>query len=299
MTQGLGFENRRIARLYRGVPDEQVARLLQFRTAHPYRRVTIDGGDWEYIDAGRGSMVILLLPGALGLAESSWQTIVHLAARPGIRVISPSYAPTVTTVAEMIDGIAGILDHEGVSLARVMGGSAGGYFAQVFVRRYRDRTERLVISHAGPPDPEQGSKLSGSLCWLRLVPEGMMRALFRKRMEGLLAEGRAETALVRAHMSEIASFRLTKEGLMNLYRCLADFHLHHVFSPQDLAAWGGDVQLILADDDPATPLSVREEMTRLYPQARVHLFHGTGHTASLLRQEEYFAVLDGFIAAGP
>lgn len=127
------FENPRIANLYKDVSDEQVARLLHFRAAHPYRRATINGANahkrhpWEYIDAGRGNVVILLLPGALGLAEASWQTIAHLAARPGIRVISPSYAPTVTTMAEMVNGIAGILDHEGVGQARVMGGSAGGY----------------------------------------------------------------------------------------------------------------------------------------------------------------------------
>ena len=117
-------------------------------------------------------------------------------------------------------------------------------------------------------------------------------------MDGLLAERAADTMLVRAHMSEIASFRVTKAGLMNLYRCLADFHLHYAFAPQDLAAWVGDVQLIVADDDPATPPSVREEMTRLYPQARVYLFHGTGHAAPTLRQEEYFAVLDGFLTEG-
>jgi hypothetical protein len=31
---------------------------------------------------------------------------------------------------------------------------------------------------------------------------------------------------------------------------------------------------------------------------QTHLFHGTGHTASLFRQEEYLAALDGFITVG-
>ncbi len=82
---------------------------------------------------------------------------------------------------------------------------------------------------------------------------------------------------------------------MNLYRVVADFDLNCAFAPQDLAGWPGKTLLMMADDDPATPRPVREAMRVLYPRAQIHLFHGTGHTASLFRQEEYFAALDGFI----
>jgi hypothetical protein len=64
------FENPRVASLFQDVPHDQVARLPQFRAAHPCRCTTINGANadkrhsWEYIDAGQGNLVILLQPGS-------------------------------------------------------------------------------------------------------------------------------------------------------------------------------------------------------------------------------------------
>ena len=81
-----------------------------------------------------------MLPGALGTAESSWQTIGHLAGH--YRVIAPSHPP-VATMAELVDGIALILEQEGVPHTHVLGGSYGGFVAQVFVRRHPARVRKL------------------------------------------------------------------------------------------------------------------------------------------------------------
>ena len=112
-TQELRFDNPKIARLYRDVPVEQVARLHRFRADYPYQQTTINGVEWEYLDAGRGGRVLLVLPGALGTAESGWQTIAHIAGRDGgarYRVISPCYPPAIKTMAVLVDGIAELLD---------------------------------------------------------------------------------------------------------------------------------------------------------------------------------------------
>ena len=85
---------------------------------------------------------MLLLPGALAAADSTWLTLPHFR----FRVIAPTYAP-VSTMAELVDRIAGILDCEGIRTAAVSGGSYGGMVAQAFVRRHPDRTERLILSH--------------------------------------------------------------------------------------------------------------------------------------------------------
>jgi pimeloyl-ACP methyl ester carboxylesterase len=42
---------------------------------------------------------------------------------------------------------------------------------------------------------------------------------------------------------------------------------------------------------------VRTALQTLYPQARLHLFHGTGHTTAVSDQEEYQAVMDEFLQA--
>ena len=75
---------------------------------------------------------------------------------------------------------------------------------------------------------------------------------------------------------------------------MADFDLQYAFTPEDLRDWPGAILLIMADDDPATPPPVRAEMQRLYPRARIHLFAGTGHAASVLRREEYLGLIRSF-----
>ena len=297
-TQTLRFDNPKIEKLYKDVPVEQVARLHRFRADYPHQRTTINGVEWEYLDTGRGSRVLLILPGALGTAESGWQTIAHFAGLDGgarYRVISPCYLPTITTMAALVDGIAELLDRIGVSKAHVMGGSAGGFLAQVFVRRHPGKTDKLVVAHAGTPKPERGKKIAGALWWLRLLPMGLLRLIVRKRLGGLLPQGAAEMAFVRAYLLEAVNFQLTKGSFINICRRGADFDLNYTFAPDDLADWPGEVLLIMADDDPSTPEPVRQAMQALYPQAKVHMFHGTGHAAAILKQEEYLSVIETFI----
>ena len=287
-----GVENQQIAKLYRDVPIEQVGRLKQFRADHPYTAAIINGVTWPYIVAGRGDTAILILPGALGTGESSWSQIAHFAR--SYRVIAPSYPP-VTTMAELVDGIAEILNRETIGAAAVVGGSYGGFVAQVFVRRYPEKTRKLILSHTGYPEPARGKRLAGVLRLLALLPIGLLRALFRGRMAGLLPSGAGEAALFRAYFHEAVSFHLTKAGLINGYARVVDFDTHYTFTPHDLAAWPGSVLLIMADDDPATPASVRSTMQTLYPHAQVRLFSGTGHAAAILKRDEYFAAIESFV----
>ena len=288
--QALG--NEKIVKLYKDVPGEQLKRFQRFRAAHPYEQATIDGVAWEYITAGGGDEALLLLPGALGVPDLNWQHITHFARR--YRVISPSYA-SVKRMDALVDDIAGILQREGIERAHVVGGSYGGFVAQVFVRRHPDMTASLVLSHTLPPDPAGGEQLKKMLCWLSLMPMGLLRWMVVKRLRTLLPEKTPDTALLHAFFNEMARYRITKKELINSYWRVVDFNLSG-FTPQDLADWPGRVLLIMADDDPATPKPVRAAMQALYPEAKVRMFHGTGHVASLLKRDEYLAVIERFIS---
>lgn len=281
----------KIAKLYKDVPGEQFEQFRQFRAVHPYKQAMIDGVAWEYIAAGHGDEALLLLPGALGVPDMSWQHITHFAGR--YRVIAPSYSP-VKKMDTLVDGIAGILRREGVERAHVVGGSYGGFVAQVFVRRHPDVTASLVLSHTLPPDPANGEQIRRALRWLSLMPGGLLRWMVGKRLRTLLPEKTPDTALLHAFFNEMARYRMTREELINSYWRVVDFNVSG-FAPQDLADWPGRVLLIMADDDPGTPGPVRAAMQAFYPGAEVHMFHGTGHAAALLKQDEYLAVVERFI----
>jgi 2-hydroxy-6-oxonona-2,4-dienedioate hydrolase len=288
----------RIAKLYREVPQEQVEKLHQFRANHPYRRALVHGVDWDYIDTNAGERVLLLLTGALGTGESVWQTITHFADRREtnhFRVIAPSYPASIVTMAALTDGLAGLLDAVGVDRADVVGGSAGGWIAQAFVRRHPDRTNRLVISHAGVPKPERGAQLQRALRWLPLLPMGLLRRLAKKRLLALLPRDHPELAFIYAYLVEALTYHVTKESFLATMRRGADLDLNYTFAPGDLDAWPGEVLLIMADDDPSTPPPVRDALQVLYPNARAYVFQGTGHATPILKRDEYLSVMDEFL----
>ena len=103
-----------------------------------------------------------------------------------------------------------------------------------------------------------------------------------------------ETALMDAMIEELLYQRLTKADILSIFGRTVDYFAQE-YTSQDLADWPGKVLLVLADDDPSTPEPVRTEISALYPEARLHLFHGTGHGTSVLKEEEYQAVIGGFL----
>ena len=287
------FENPKVAKLYKNVPSELLSRLHQFRTQYPYKRATVDGTEWRYIDTGSGEQVLLALSGATCIAEMSWLSIEHFAQRN--RVISPDY-PALDTMAGLVDGIAGILDREGISRAHVMGGSYGGFVAQAFVRRHPDRTASLILSHTLLPEREGAEQVAKVVRWMRLLPAPALRAFFRMRLGKLFPEGQhLELALSKALFAEIVNYHLTKAQLISLMRRVVDLGVNYSFTPDDLRDWPGRILLLMADDDPATPEPVREAMAAMYPQAKRRLFSGAGHATAILKQDEYFAAIDEFL----
>jgi pimeloyl-ACP methyl ester carboxylesterase len=269
-------------------------RVRKFREEHPLKRAVISGQEWEYIAAGpshpEGERALLLLPGALAVADSTWITLPHFEDR--FRVIAPTYAP-VSTMAELVDGIAGILDRERIRSAAVSGGSYGGMVAQAFVRRHPARTERLILSHTALPDPSRVPALKKGVKLIEWLPEGLLRWIYKKRLAGLLPRT-PEADEFRVYTMEVAG-SATKAGLLALYRRAADFLGNEHLRPGDLDGWPGKVLLLMSDDDPVTPEPAREAMKAMYPRAEVHVFSGSGHATTLLQPERYFEVMDRFL----
>jgi pimeloyl-ACP methyl ester carboxylesterase len=284
-------QERLLAKIYQDVPAADLEAFRRFRVAHPPKTAEIGGRTWSYLSGGTGDRTLLFLPGAQGTGESVWANLSHFS--PRFRWIAPSYPP-IPTMAELCDGIAALLDREGLDRVTVFGGSYGGFVAQLFVRRHRDRVESLILSHTALPNPRRGQVIAGSLRWIRWLPLSVLRLQYRKVMSSLVPD-RPELALVRAYLEELIALHLTKEGILAGYRRVAGFDLEQRFTPADLEGWPGRVLLLMADNDPATPAPVREALKAVYPGAEAHLFSGTGHAAGILQRDEYLGRIEEFL----
>ena len=262
--------------------------LSEFRASHPVRRLAHRGNEWRYYAAGQSGEAVLLLGGALGLAEFAFQQIRLLERH--FRVLAPDYPP-VPSLAELTDGLLALLDTEHIRTAHVVGGSFGGLLAQVLVRRAPERVASLVLSHTGAPD---GRRRSAAHV-VALLPAPLLRAALKARLGRTLA---ATDPFWRRYFEE-ALGRLSRADILSRIRLQAEFSAEAGYRPEDLAAWPGRVLVIEAADDPLFPPAAQQRLRALYPLAQVHQFQGTGHAAALLKPEEYATLLTRFFGKNP
>jgi pimeloyl-ACP methyl ester carboxylesterase len=281
-----------IAALYARVPADRLEAFQAFRREFPYHDTLHDGVTWPYLTGGEGAQPLLLLSGALAIPDISWTSIANFASRR--RVIVPAY-PAVMTMDALADGIAAVLRRAGVDQADVMGGSYGGFVAQVFVRRHPQMTRSLVLSHTLPPFPESAVRMRRFARLLRWMPVGLVRRLMRRVFRSMMPAWSEETACLLAIFDELIGYALDKQDVIAILARTADYSVRS-FAPEDLSGWPGRVLLVFGEDDPATPPDVRQRLESLYPGCQMHLFEGAGHATSVTHQEEYMGVVDGFLS---
>jgi pimeloyl-ACP methyl ester carboxylesterase len=249
---------------------------------------------WEYIVSGEGDEALLVLPGGAMVGEAGFTRIP--AFEDHYRVIAPSYAP-VSTAAELLDGLAGVLEAAGERAAHVLGPSYGGLVAQCFVRRHPERVKSLILANTAVPPRRLLWPAKAFLALLPFVPVGWMRT-FRERtlaraFSGVPSVPPEDQAFWGDYQHGLVS-RLTKAELRAMYRLGIDLMQSFQFSPDDLASWPGRVLILESDEDLVTP-EQRAELRSCYPQARVYTFRGAGHTPWMSHREEYLSVVKEFL----
>ena len=169
---------------------------------------------------------------------------------------------------------------------------------QSLVRQYPERISKLVITTVGPPDSQNSQELARLIGWLRLAPTFMLRWMINRsfsRLESRTSENE-DMDLLWALVREAVYFRLKREDILAMIQRLIDQTDNYTFSADDLDDWPGKILLVFGSEDPATPLARREAMIELYPQAEMKVFAGGEHGTAITHQQEYFAVMDEFLA---
>jgi pimeloyl-ACP methyl ester carboxylesterase len=288
----MGFDE-----IYARVPAEQVERLKEFRFTHKYKHLLVDGAEWEYISCGRGEQALLVLPGGLSVGESAFHLIT--AFENEFRIIAPSYALSLTMTG-LCDGIAHILETEGVNQAHVLGGSYGGLVAQYFVRKYPDKARSLILSHTVVMVPIFEKPLQIAEKLSRILPRSLFAPLLKLRLNKIILSTlrnakHPEFEFWRAYLNEAVASNRLREFAFHQNRVLLDLARRPQFSPEDLEAWRGGILIIDSDNDPAISAKDRELLRKTYPRAQTHSFHATGHVSSILKREEVFSIIGSFL----
>ena len=287
--------NPKISRLYAGVPEEPLSRLRAFREHFPYQSVSLSGIEWNYIDSGSGEPPLFILAGGTSIAEVSFFSVEHFAEQ--YRVISPDYPP-IEELDVLFSGFMELLDYLGVEQFYTMGGSYGGWMVQSLVRQFPGRISKVAITAVGPPDINNSQEIARLMSWFRITPTFMLRSMLNKSFARLERDrsSNPDMALLWALVSEVINYRLGRADMLAMMQRLVNQTDNYTLSPEDLEDWPGRMLLVFGAEDPATPLEKREAMQQLYPHAEVKVFEGGEHGIAITHQDEYFSVIDRFLA---
>ena len=258
-----------------------------FLAAHPPRRLLIGAASWELIEAGVGATV-LLLPGGFGIAATSFQYLSDLAR--DYRVIALTYPPHVGRIDDLADGVALVLDHCGVERAHIVGGSASGAVAQVFVRRHPARVTTLILAQTGPPRPRRAKLAQSLAAYCETMPAALTLALLRAAVLLFLPGRGAKHTFWRTHFAAVVAAH-SRAALAARFRALADYDRTYHFSPTNLATWPGRVVIIEAARDGLVPAAEQTALRELYPNASVHRLANDRHADSVTNPASQIAAI--------
>lgn len=274
--------------LYAQVPAEERDALREFRETHPEHTLTHNGTTWRYVVSGDHAEVLLLLVGGLREADAAHANITML--DDTFRVITPSY-PALATMDELADGIAEILNQEGVTKAHVLAGSFGGMLAQVFIRRHPEQIGKVILSTTAVLGKETIKRYRQALEFLEPLPAEQVAELAKETMFATMQSTPEHHAFYRAYLDELYSYRVDKQGILSLYRALIDFSTH----PATSSTWEGTMLILDADDDATFDETIRAQVRALYPNAETYTFHNAGHSPATTQRDLYFDVVKRFL----
>ncbi len=266
------------------------AQLAAVRTASPVQHVTVAGHPWPYLDTGGGSEVLLLLPGAMGAADTSFQYI--LAFREHYRVISLDYPGAVVDLPPLVAGLDRALDALGVTRAHVVGGSYSGLVAQFLSAAHPERVASLLLANTGAPDPAYATRWRLAANLLAPLPDPLARSVMRATIRLFLPGDSAEQRFWRDYFAA-AIPRLRKQAMVARLRLTAEMNA----AGHDLSCcpYCGPVLVVDAGKDALVPTGQRTALRALYPHASFAALDNKGHVASLDEAGAYIAIYAEFL----
>ncbi|HEY7094505.1 MAG TPA: alpha/beta hydrolase [Ktedonobacterales bacterium] len=280
------------------IPDLNAAlasAMESFRVSHPQQRAELAGHTWTYIASGSGAEAVLILPGLHGLADAAFRYITAL--EPHYRVVTPNYPAEIMTLAGMADGLAILLDLEGIEQAHVYGGSFGALVAQAFVRRHGERVLSVILEHPLFPRRRNGALILPLTVMARTLPEPVLRMLLNlgvTTFQRQIAHGR-EFWVAYFHRT-IASF--SRQDILARLSVLKDFYVHGRASLVRLQDWSGRALLVVAEADSLAPPRDCRYLLAHYAGAEVEVMSGSSHMGAVAEPERYIAVYTRFLGIG-
>ncbi|HTZ21875.1 MAG TPA: alpha/beta hydrolase [Opitutaceae bacterium] len=270
--------------------------FAHYRETHPIFHRMVAGHDWSYIVSGSGAQTVVILPGGGGCDPECMFPVVA-ALEPQCRVIEIGYAPTATTVQDLIEGVRAILDNCGVEHCCLLGHSLGGFVERAFVQAYPQRVEALIIANSTVYTPGRALLIKAILPISFVLPRSVMLSVVRSKFSSLLKTlPEADREFWMGYVDQSEMVKPGSQSLRNQAHCMLDFIRHGWDKPVAVPGWNGRVLIIESSEETGFTLKERQILRAHYPGATVHIIQGAGHGSFMTHPQEFNETVTGFLA---
>lgn len=261
--------------------------LRDFRRTYPLHTQVIAGVTWSYLAGGVGEGAVLLLPGALGVADTAFHYMLAFA--PRYRVLSVDYPPALHKVDALLCGLATLLEREELGPVHLVGGSYSGPVAHHFAQRYPTRVSSLIFSNTGLP--RRWRVLSTCLLMgvVRLIPPPFLPRVLGWSMGAFLATATGLESFWRAYFRALLP-HFTQRVLWSRGALFVNL----AWQGAGVNPWAGPALIVEAQGDKLFGRQERVALRTAYPQAAVVTIAATGHGSALKALDRHIAVYEEF-----
>lgn len=257
----------------------------------------VRGIEMAYDDLGSGPAIVLLH--GYPFNRSMWREQVD-ALKESFRVITPDLrghgettaTPDPSTMDEMAQDVAALLDDLEIKRVYLGGLSMGGYVALAFYRRFQFRVRALILADTRPQADTPDARHNREAQAEKVLEEGM-RSIADDFLRKVLTP---ETLSQRPEIVERVRKMIvaTKpRGAAAALRGMAIRRDQTDFLPEIIAP----TLIIVGSDDQLTPTADAELMHREIRGSRLEVIQGAAHLSNLEQPSEFNRALNNFLAA--
>lgn len=241
-----------------------------------------------FVDSGgNGDPIVLLhafpLDGRMWDAQArelSRQTRVIVPDLPGF---GRSAATPASSLDQMADEVARLLDTLGIERATIAGLSMGGYTAFAFARRHKSRLARLGLCDTrSVPDSAEGKKNRDAN--IALVEREGVGAVVERMLPALLSS--AASTETRERVRAIGN----SQAAAGLKAALAAMRDRSDATPS-LAELDVPASVIVGADDAISPPAEAQAIAAKLPRGELEVIAGAGHLSNLEKPAAFTAAL--------
>jgi len=237
---------------------------------------------WKYYDSGpkdqEENIPLVFIPGVSGTAESFYRQFLSLCPK-GYRLISVQF-PCYMSHEQWCKGFDKFLDQLHLAKIHLFGTSLGGYLVQCFAQYKPHRVQSMVLCNS----------FSDTQFWKDNAPCAPM---FQYTPEFLLKKmvlSNFPTKVLEVEIANSIDFMVEQLESLNKNELVSRLTLNCTispsFNPMELPFDKSKITIIDALDDVSVPEKVRNEVYKLYPEAKIAELKTGGNFPFLSRADE-------------